>query len=146
MKLRLKIKKMEEDAIIPKYQTKFSSGFDLHAYTNNKTIVIPPLGYEFIRTGLCFEVPPEYELQVRSRSGLAKKNGIQVHFGTIDSDYRGEIGVIVFNFGKEEFVINQNDRIAQGVLAPVVTARFVEVDKLSESDRGTGGFGSTGVK
>lgn len=146
MNLRLKIKKSEEDAIIPKYQTEFSSGFDLHAYTNNKTIVIPPSGYEFIRTGLCFEVPPKYELQVRSRSGLAKRNGIQVHFGTIDSDYRGEIGIIIFNFGKEEFVINQNDRIAQGVIAPVVTAHFEEADELSDSERGNRGFGSTGVK
>ena len=99
-----------------------------------------------IPTGLLFEIPEGYEIQVRPRSGLALKHGITClnSPGTIDSDYRGEIGVILINTGKEDFTVENNDRIAQIVLSPVVRADFIPVGNLSETERGTGGFGSTG--
>ncbi|MCI5605844.1 MAG: dUTP diphosphatase, partial [Spirochaetia bacterium] len=104
-----------------------------------KTAMIP--------TGLFFEIPEGYEVQVRPRSGLAAKNGITVLNtpGTIDSDYRGEIKVILINLGNKDFVVNDKERIAQMVIAPVIQAGFEITDSLSETERGTGGFGSTGV-
>ena len=101
-----------------------------------------------IPTGLFFEIPEGYEIQIRPRSGLAAKNGVTVLNtpGTIDSDYRGEIKIILINLGDEDFVINSGDRIAQMIVAPVTQADFSIVENLSETERGTGGFGSTGVK
>ena len=105
-----------------------------------KTAIVP--------TGLFFEIPNGYEIQIRPRSGLAAKNGVTVLNtpGTIDSDYRGEIKIILINLGDEDFVINSGDRIAQMIVAPVTQADFSIVENLSETERGTGGFGSTGVK
>ena len=97
-----------------------------------------------IPTGLCVEIPLDYEGQIRARSGLALNYGVQVHLGTIDRDYRGEIRILVFNFGDKPFGITRGDRVAQLVIAPVVRARIVEVDELGGTARGDGGFGSTG--
>jgi dUTP pyrophosphatase len=143
MKVNVKIKRLNEHATIPQYQTKGAAGFDLHAVDD---VVIPIGEHRLISTGIAVELPPHFEMQVRSRSGLALKHGIQAHFGTVDSDYRGDVGVILFNHGNQPFVIKRNDRIAQGVIAPVERAHFQVVDTLSETQRGEGGFGSSGVK
>ena len=113
----------------------------------NEPVVIPHLGTAMIGTGLFFEIPEGYEVQIRPRSGLAAKNGVTVLNtpGTIDSDYRGEIKVILINLGEKDFVINSGDRIAQMVIAPVTQASFEITDSLSDTERGAGGFGSTGV-
>jgi dUTP pyrophosphatase len=110
-------------------------------------LVIPAGGRALVPTGLAMALPADYELQIRPRSGLALKNGITLPNspGTIDEDYRGEIGVIVLNTGAEPFTVTRGMRIAQAVLAPVFRAAFVEVSTLDETKRGTGGFGSTGV-
>ncbi|MEB9422732.1 dUTP diphosphatase [Bacillus cereus] len=157
MNLRTKIKRVR-DVELPKYAKPGDAGFDLVAAED---VVINPGETKVIPTGLAFEIPPGYEMQIRPRSGMSRKTKLRVILGTVDSGYRGEVGVIVdhimskdlgvrFDKEKQEFVsasvIEKGDRIAQGVIAPVVKAHFVEVDELSESDRGTGGFGSTGVK
>jgi len=135
----------------PTYEKEGDSGFDIRAFID-KTIEIEPGNRALIPTGLYFEVPTGYELQVRSRSGLALKNGIMVlnSPGTVDSGYRGEVGVILYNSDKAApFYIHNGDRIAQGVIAGVQTmnkTKFIKTDSLSSSDRGSGGFGSTGVK
>lgn len=136
------------DLPLPTYQTPSSAGLDLLAAIPPQTcLVIEPGNRELVPTGLCIELPPGFEAQIRPRSGLALKKGITLVNtpGTIDADYRGEIGVIIINHGTEPFSIMRGDRIAQMIVAPVVQARLVEVDDLSSSDRGTGGFGSTGV-
>jgi dUTP pyrophosphatase len=143
MNLRVKIKRLHDAAVIPQYQSQGAAGFDLHA---SEGITIPVGEHRLIKTGLAFELPPHHEMQIRSRSGLALKKGIQAHVATIDSDYRGEVGVILFNFGNQPFVVEQNDRIAQALVAPVLQAQFVEADELSETSRGSNGFGSSGVK
>ncbi len=136
----------------PEYATDGSSGFDLRANLGNTSFTIMPFRRGIVPTGLFFEIPQNYEIQVRSRSGLAAKNGITVlnSPGTIDSDYRGEIKVILFNSGEEPFIISHGDRIAQGVFASVIAKNFVNFDFVDsidlETDRGTGGFGSTGSK
>lgn len=99
-----------------------------------------------VKTGLAVGLPQGFEMQIRSRSGLAFKKGIQAHVGTIDADYRGDVGVILFNFGSESFVIEHGDRIAQGVINRVEQAGFTEVDELDETERGEGAFGHTGTK
>jgi len=135
----------------PTYEKDGDSGFDIRA-NNEKTIEIEPGHRALIPTGLYFEIPAGFELQVRSRSGLALKNGIMVlnSPGTVDSGYRGEVGVILYNTDKSTpFYIHKGDRIAQGVIAAVQTmnkTKFVKTDSLSSSERGSGGFGSTGVK
>ena len=132
---------------LPKYQTALSAGMDLHANLD-APIVLNPQERLLVATGLFIELPEGYEAQVRPRSGLALKHGITVlnSPGTIDSDYRGPLGVILVNFGQEPFRIGHGDRIAQAVIAPVVTARFVVVEALDQTARGSGGFGSTGVR
>ncbi|MBO4440886.1 dUTP diphosphatase [bacterium] len=132
-------------AKLPVYKTTGAAGADI---CSNEDIVIKSGGRTVVPTGLFPEIPDGYELQVRSRSGLAAKNGLFVlnSPGTIDSDYRGEIKVILANLGEEDFVISKGDRIAQLILSPVLQALFVETDELSGSSRGEGGFGSTGVK
>jgi dUTP pyrophosphatase len=135
----------------PTYEKEGDSGFDIRAFVD-KPIEIEPGSRALIPTGLYFEIPSSYELQVRSRSGLALKNGIMVlnSPGTVDSGYRGEIGVILYNTDKSTPVyVHNGDRIAQGVIAGVQTmnkTKFIKTDSLSTSDRGSGGFGSTGVK
>ncbi|PFC97703.1 dUTP diphosphatase [Bacillus cereus] len=148
MNLRVKIKRVK-DVELPKYAKPGDSGFDLVAAEDT---IIWPGETKVVQTGLAFEIPPGYELQVRPRSGMTRNTKLRVVLGTVDSGYRGEVGVLVDNnerpisLNMKAHVIEKGTRIAQGVIAPVVTAHFVEVDELSKSDRGTGGFGSTGVK
>ncbi|AYA77362.1 dUTP diphosphatase [Bacillus sp. Y1] len=142
MKVCVKIKRLSDDVLLPEYQTEGAAGFDLHA---SHSVLIPVGEHRLIKTGMAVEIPPNFEMQIRSRSGLALKHGIQAHFGTIDHDYRGEIGVILFNFGSQPFKVEKNDRIAQGIVAQLEKAHFQVVTELSETKRGTGGFGSSGV-
>ena len=137
----------EKGAVIPEYKTAGAAGADVCAHIESD-IVIPVGKSAMIPTGLFFEIPEGYEIQVRPRSGLAAKNGVTVLNtpGTIDSDYRGELRVILINLGNEDFTIHNNDRIAQIIIAPVTQAVFIPATSLSETERGTGGFGSTGVK
>lgn len=130
---------------LPVYETSASAGLDLHAFLPEK-IVIRPLERMLVKTGLFLEIPVGYEAQVRPRSGLALKNGITVlnSPGTIDSDYRGEIGVILINLSQEDFEIQSGDRIAQLIFAKVEQAEWNQSDELSQTARGEGGFGSTG--
>ena len=129
---------------LPKYQTALSAGMDLYANLE-ESVTLKPLERKLISTGLLMELPQGFEAQVRPRSGLAIKNGITVLNtpGTIDADYRGEIGVILVNLSAESFTVNDGDRIAQMVIAKHETAIWEEVAELSETDRGAGGFGST---
>ena len=140
----LQIKK-NPDAVLPSYETEGAAGMDLRAFLSCD-ITIPPMGRSKIPTGLFMEIPEGYEGQVRPRSGLAIKNGITVLNapGTIDSDYRGQVEVILINLGQEPFTVKNNDRIAQLVMAPVFRAEIQETQSLEETKRGTGGFGSTG--
>lgn len=133
-------------AVVPEYKTAGAAGADICALVE-APVTIPAGKYAMIPTGLFFEIPEGYEVQVRPRSGLAAKNGVTVLNtpGTIDSDYRGEIKVILINLGEKDFVINSGDRIAQMVIAPVTQASFEITDSLSDTERGAGGFGSTGV-
>ncbi|ARJ26092.1 deoxyuridine 5'-triphosphate nucleotidohydrolase (plasmid) [Bacillus mycoides] len=167
MNLRVKIKRLK-DVELPKYAREFDAGFDLVAAEDT---IIYPEETTVVPTGLALEIPPGYELQVRPRSGISLNTDLSVILGTVDSSYRGEVGVITRNsrsligtmtdyvrtiddeFNQVDglhpegtYIIRKGDRIAQGVIAPVVTAHFVEVDELSVSERGLGGFGSTGVK
>ena len=139
------IKKLSSDVVLPDYKTNGASGMDLMAFIV-KPIKIAPHSSYLVPTGLSIAFSEDYEVQIRPRSGLAAKNHITVLNtpGTIDSDYRGEIKVILFNHGKEDFVINNKDRIAQMVLTPVIKIELEEVDNLPNTLRGEGGFGSTG--
>jgi dUTP pyrophosphatase len=132
---------------LPAYETLASAGMDLRAQLS-EPVTLQPLGRALIKTGLFIELPIGYEAQVRPRSGLAAKKGITVlnSPGTVDADYRGEIGVILVNLSQEPFVVENGERIAQLVIAKHERAEWIEVDELSETSRGTGGFGSTGVK
>lgn len=132
---------------LPSYETIASAGVDLRAFIP-EAIQLLPLERKLIKTGIYLELPIGYEAQVRPRSGLAYKNGISVlnSPGTIDADYRGEIGVILVNLSNETFTVENGDRIAQLVFAKHEQATFVEVDQLSSTSRGEGGFGSTGKK
>lgn len=135
----------QDGTALPEYQTKDSAGADIRAFLS-EPVVIPAGGRSLIPTGLSFEIPSGYEVQVRPRSGLAIKNGITCLNapGTIDADYRGEVKVILYNAGNEPFTVNNGDRIAQIVVAPVTVGIFEPVSALSETERGSGGFGSTG--
>ena len=141
------IKKLSKEATLPKYETDGSSGLDLAACLD-KNIEIKPGKSEIIPTGLAVAIPKNFEIQIRPRSGLASKNQISVLNtpGTIDADYRGELKVILINLSDKSFVVENGLRIAQMVLCPVVKAKLKEVDSLEVTKRGTGGFGSTGVK
>ena len=136
-----------EGAFVPQYKTQGAAGADVSAFLDS-SIIIKPFERALIPTGLFFEIPVGYEIQVRPRSGLAAKNGVTVLNtpGTIDSDYRGEVKVILINLGKEDFVVNNGDRIAQIIVAPVTIGNFIKSETLSETERGEGGFGSTGKK
>ena len=145
--VKILIKKTNRKVITPKYKTEGSSGVDLSAFLD-KEVVIKPNSSELIPTGLQVAIPEEFEIQIRPRSGLAAKESIGVlnSPGTIDSDYRGELKIILFNHGNKDFIINNGDRIAQMVLVPILKMEFEEVDSLPETIRGQGGFGSTGKK
>lgn len=136
-----------DGAIVPEYKTAGAAGADVCAFLPEGAITIAAGKFAIIPTGLFFEIPDGYEIQVRPRSGLAAKNGITVLNtpGTIDCDYRGELKVILINLGSNDFVINNHDRIAQIIISPVIQADFKAADSLSETERGNGGFGSTGV-
>jgi len=142
-KLSIRIKKLHDDAVVPAYQTEEAAGFDLHSVDD---YTLKSGQRALVETGLAMALPRGYELQVRPRSGLAFKHGVTVlnSPGTIDSDYRGEVKVLVVNLGDEEFVIQKGERIAQAVLKAVIQASFDEVAELDETLRGAGGFGSTG--
>tara|TARA_B100000519_G_C13890623_1_gene272642 strand:- start:10 stop:447 length:438 start_codon:yes stop_codon:yes gene_type:complete len=139
------IKKIHSKAEIPSYKTVGASGVDLIAFIE-KEVLISPGRSDMIPTGISVGIPKNHELQIRPRSGLAAKSQISVLNtpGTIDSDYRGEIKVILFNHGKSDFLVKNGDRIAQMVLVPILKIDFLEVDDLPETIRGDGGFGSTG--
>jgi len=145
--VKILIKKTNKEVITPKYKTDGSSGVDLSAFLEKK-VVIKPNSSELIPTGLQVAIPQELEIQIRPRSGLAAKESIGVinSPGTIDSDYRGELKIILFNHGYKDFIINNGDRIAQMILVPILKMEFEEVDSLPDTVRGHGGFGSTGRK
>ena len=144
-KVVLKIKR-KAGAELPKYESPGAAGMDLRAFIEGD-IIIPPLGRMRIPTGLFLEIPPGCEAQIRPRSGLAVRQGLTVLNapGTIDSDYRGELEVILINLGSEAFTLKNGERIAQMVFSPIVRPRISETDYLSETERGRGGFGSTGT-
>ena len=141
-----KVKKLRPSAIVPKPQTAGAAGADMHACID-EAVSIAPGERKLIPSGLAFAVPPGFELQVRPRSGLALKFGLTVlnSPGTIDSDYRGEVGVVLINHGQEIYTVEPESRIAQLVLKRVEAPLFTEVDELDETTRGSGGYGSTGV-
>ena len=132
---------------LPEYATEFSAGLDVRA-ANDEPVVLAPLARAIVPTGLYLEIPRGYEVQVRPRSGLASKKGVTVlnSPGTIDSDYRGEVCVILVNLSSEPFTVERGERIAQLILARYEQIQWEEVGELSSSDRGEGGFGSTGTK
>ena len=144
---KIQIKKLSNSVLFPKYETPGSSGMDIAAYIE-KNIIIHPGEKALVSTGFSISIPVGYEVQIRPRSGLAAKKNITVLNtpGTIDADYRGEIKVILINLGKEKFIIENGDRIAQMVVCPVVQADLEEVKELSSTGRGSDGFGSTGTK
>lgn len=141
----VQVTKLHPDAIIPEYKTSGAAALDLHARLD-RAVTLVPKERRLIMSGLAFAIPGGYEGQVRPRSGLALTLGVTClnSPGTIDSDYRGEVGAILVNLGQENFVVNPGDRIAQMVICPIMVARLVEVDQLNTTSRGTGGFGSTG--
>ena len=143
--VKVLIKKLNSSAQLPTYKTKGASGMDLMACIE-KPINLKPGKSCLIPTGLSVAFSEKYEIQIRPRSGLAAKNNISVLNtpGTIDSDYRGELKIILFNHGNENFIINNNDRVAQMVLTPIIKIELEETNELPDSTRGEGGFGSTG--
>ena len=143
--VKVLVKKLNPKVLLPTYKTEGSSGMDLMAFVEN-SIKIAPNSSALIPTGISLAISKDVEIQIRPRSGLAAKSNISVLNtpGTIDSDYRGEIKIILFNHGKEEFTVNNNDRIAQMILMPVLKAEFEEVEELPKTIRGSEGFGSTG--
>ena len=143
--VKVLIKKLNPSVQLPSYKTNGASGMDLMAFIE-KQINLKPGKSCLVPTGLSVAFPEEYEIQIRPRSGLAAKNNISVLNtpGTIDSDYRGELKIILFNHGRENFIINNNDRVAQMVLTPIIKMELEETNQLPESIRDKGGFGSTG--
>jgi len=142
---RVLIKKLNPNVELPVYKTSGASGMDLMAFIEEPIKILPNSSY-LVPTGLSIAFSEDYEVQIRPRSGLAAKNSITILNtpGTIDSDYRGEIKIILFNHGKEDFTINNKDRVAQMILTPVIKMEFEETDSLPDTLRGEGGFGSTG--
>jgi len=142
--MTVKFRRVHPDAVLPSYAHPGDAGMDVRSVAD---LEIAPGGRALVPTGLVMALPPGYEAQVRPRSGLALKRGVTVLNtpGTIDEGYRGEVGVILANFGDEPFAVNKGDRIAQIVVAPVTRAEIVETSEVDGTDRGAGGFGSTGV-
>ena len=139
--------KLNESAVDPSYNYESDSGFDLYS---TEEIVVPPFGRTLVPTGLAFNIKDGYEIQVRSKSGLAINQGLMVlnSPGTVDSGYLGEVKVIIFNVNNSEFVIKKGMKVAQAVLCPVISGKYVQLEKLSQlenKDRGNNGFGSTGI-
>ena len=143
--VKVLVKRLNSKVKLPEYKTSGSSGMDLMASIDSP-IKIAPNTLELIPTGLSIAIPDDLEIQIRPRSGLAAKYSISVLNtpGTIDSDYRGELKIILFNHGNKDFIINNNDRVAQMVLTPVIKMELEEANELPETIRGEGGFGSTG--
>ena len=143
--VKILVKKFDKNIKLPAYKTSGSSGMDLAAYTKKK-IIINPGKTAMIPTGIALAIPKNYEIQIRPRSGLAAKKNISVLNtpGTVDSDYRGEIKIILINLSKKPFVVKSGDRVAQMILCPVMKAKLKEVKNLPISRRNRGGFGSTG--
>ena len=141
----VQIKKLDPDAVVPEYKKPGDAGFDLHAL---RRVEIPAGQAAIVPTGLAFAIPEGFEMQVRMRSGAALKTPLIVANapGTIDAGYRGEVGIIVRNVGSEPYAVEQGERIAQGVVAPVCHAEFALVEELPASERGAGGYGSTGSR
>jgi dUTP pyrophosphatase len=146
MEIKIKILPNANGLSLPKYATEQSAGMDLMAAIE-KSIVLYPLKTAVIHTGVCIELPKGYEMQIRPRSGLAFKHGITIlnSPGTIDSDYRGEIKVLLINLGGETYEVHKGDRIAQGVVSKYEQVKLVSMQTLGDTDRGVGGFGSTGL-
>ncbi|MGT0062360.1 dUTP diphosphatase [Helicobacter pylori] len=142
--MKIKIQKIHPNALIPEYQTEGSSGFDLHAV---EEVMIKPHSVGLVKIGICLSLEVGYELQVRTRSGLALNHQVMVlnSPGTVDNDYRGEIKVILANLSDKDFKVQVGDRIAQGVVQKTYKAEFIECERLDETSRDSGGFGSTGV-
>lgn len=143
-KLNVKIKRLNSDAIIPEYKTSGAVGFDIH--TTDDIYISTEQGNNsaIAGTGLVFEIPEGYELEIRGRSGNAFKYRVFSFNGTIDSDYRGEVKLLLMNFGCEPISFKKGDRVAQGVIKKIEQANFIETNVLSDTERGSGGFGSTG--
>ncbi|MBD3184007.1 dUTP diphosphatase [Candidatus Poribacteria bacterium] len=146
--IEIKIHRLDDnyDIPLPRYMSSGASGMDLYAAVT-EPVTIQPKNFDIIPLGIKIAVPDGYEAQIRPRSGLAARNGIGLlnSPGTIDSDYRGEIKVIMFNFGDKPFTINRGDRIAQMIIAQVIKVRLMKTDDLDDTQRGSGGFGHTGV-
>ena len=142
--MKVLFRRVRPEAVLPSYAHPGDAGMDVRSA---EALVIPPGGRALVHTGLVMVLPPGYEAQVRPRSGLALKQGVTVLNtpGTIDEGYRGEVGVILANFGDAPFAVNVGDRVAQIVVAPVTRAEIGETSEIDETDRGAGGFGSTGV-
>ena len=142
--MTLRFRKLRPDAVLPSYAHPSDAGMDVRSVED---LTIAPGKRALVHTGLVMLLPPMYEAQVRPRSGLALKSGVTVLNtpGTIDSGYRGEVGVILVNFGDEDFQVRKGDKVAQIVIAPVTQPEIVETTEVDETDRGSGGFGSTGV-
>ena len=143
--VKVLVKRLNSKVKMPEYKTIGSSGMDLMAFVNNPIKILPNT-LELVPTGLFIAIPEDLEIQIRPRSGLAAKSSISILNtpGTIDSDYRGELKIILFNHGNKNFIVNNGDRVAQMVLTPIIKMELEEVDQLPTSIRGSGGFGSTG--
>jgi dUTP pyrophosphatase len=143
--MNVKVKKLNDHAELPKYQTDQAAAFDIQACIDGPR-VLQPMERAMIPTGLAFEIPEGYEMQIRARSGLSSKHGITMinGVGTIDADYRGELSILVVNLGQEAFTIEPDMRVAQGLVSKVDQVQWEEVDTLGETTRGAGGFGITG--
>ena len=146
--MKLNIKKLNENAVIPSYGSQFAAGADLYACTNGETVTFLPGETKLIKTGLAMEIPEGYAGLIYARSGIANKRGLAPSnkVGVVDSDYRGEIMVALYNQSSVEQVVEQGERVAQMVITPFLKVDYQEVQELDSTDRGTGGFGSTGSK
>ncbi len=140
------IRRLRGDLPLPAYESAGAAGMDLRAYVEDGSFTLKPLERRLVKTGFALAIPLGFEVQIRPRSGLALKHGVTLVNapGTIDPDYRGEINVILINMGDSDFIVQHGDRIAQMVLAPVTRCEWVESERLEATERGTGGFGSTG--
>lgn len=144
--MEIKITKIRPSAILPDYQSDYAAGMDIHACLDEPKI-LQPMERAMVPTGLAVAIPQGYEIQIRARSGLSIKHGITMvnGIGTIDADYRGEVGVLLINLGQEPFTVDPGMRIAQMVVAKYEKVHWSEVETLDQTDRGEGGFGSTGI-